>query len=191
MSLALENVTKRVGGEIHVRPTDLTLERGTMNVLLGPTLAGKTTLMRLMAGLEQPTGGRVLWQGEDVTGVRVRNRDVAMVYQQFINYPAMSVYDNIASPLRLRGVDRSEVDRRVRAAAEFMRLDERQLGRRPPGGRRTGQRLRRLRRSAERAEGSLGMAGASGRAEGQAGEREADRRDHRLRRDRQALAVGA
>lgn len=131
MTLALEGISKSVGVETHVHPTTMTLEKGTMNVLLGPTLAGKTTLMRLMAGLDKPTEGRVLWNGADVTGLKVQKRDVAMVYQQFINYPSMTVYDNIASPLRLRGVSKAEIDTRVRAAAALMKLNERQLGRKP------------------------------------------------------------
>ena len=122
MTLELAGIGKEVGGQVWIHPTDLTLAPGTMNVLLGPTLSGKTTLMRLMAGLDQPTHGRVLWQGRDVTGERVQDRGVAMVYQQFINYPAMSVYDNVASPLRLKGVPRAEIDRRVRETAELMRL---------------------------------------------------------------------
>ena len=122
MSLVLDGVSKTVDGKTHVHPTDLTLERGTMNVLLGPTLAGKTTLMRIMAGLDVPASGRILWEGRDVTGQRVQDRKVAMVYQQFINYPSMSVFDNIASPLRLMGVSRSEIEARVRATADLMQL---------------------------------------------------------------------
>ena len=131
MSLVLEGVAKRVGVADHIHPTDLRLEAGTMNVLLGPTLSGKTSLMRLMAGLDRPTSGRVLWQGEDVTGNRVQDRDIAMVYQQFINYPAMTVFENIASPLRLKRVPKAEIDRRVREVADMMKLDKRQLARRP------------------------------------------------------------
>jgi len=131
MTLVLDGVSKAVGSEIHIHPTSLTLEKGTMNVLLGPTLSGKTSLMRLMAGLDKPASGRILWNGSDVAGVAVRNRDVAMVYQQFINYPGMTVYENIASPLRLKRVPRDELDRRVRATAELMKLDERQLRRKP------------------------------------------------------------
>ena len=86
-------------------------------VLLGPTLAGKTSLMRLMAGLDRPTSGRVLVDGVDVTGVSVRQRSVAMVYQQFINYPSLTAYDNIASPLRLQGARKAEIDRKVRETA--------------------------------------------------------------------------
>ncbi|MBV7378955.1 ABC transporter ATP-binding protein [Maritimibacter dapengensis] len=122
MTLELKGVSKIVEGQVHIHPTDLTLENGTMNVLLGPTSSGKTSIMRLMAGLDVPTAGQVIWHGEDVTGMRVQDRKVAMVYQQFINYPSMSVYDNIASPMRLLGVDKAEIDRRVREAAELMQL---------------------------------------------------------------------
>lgn len=131
MSLVLDGISKRIGSEWHIHPTTLTLQNGTMNVLLGPTQSGKTTLMRLMAGLDLPTTGRVLWQGQDVTAARVQSRDVAMVYQQFINYPGMTVYDNIASPLRLKRVAAGEIDRRVRKAAGLMKLSEAQLGRKP------------------------------------------------------------
>ncbi len=122
MTLVLDGVSKVVNAQTHIHPTDLTLERGTMNVLLGPTLSGKTTLMRLMAGLDIPATGRIFWEGQEVTGQRVQDRKVAMVYQQFINYPSMTVYDNIASPLRLMGKSRAEIDRAVRATAEMLRL---------------------------------------------------------------------
>lgn len=122
MSLVLEGASKIVEGQTHIYPTDLTLERGTMNVLLGPTLSGKTSLMRIMAGLDVPTSGRIHWEGRDVTGMRVQDRKVAMVYQQFINYPSMTVYDNIASPMRLMGMPRAEIDRRVRETADLMQL---------------------------------------------------------------------
>ena len=131
MALILENVAKTVDGIVHIQPTSLHLERGTMNVLLGRTLAGKTTLMRIMAGLDVPTGGRVHWNGADVTGHKVQDRDVAMVYQQFINYPSMTVYDNIASPLRLSKAPKAEIDRKVRESAGLMKLDESQLFRKP------------------------------------------------------------
>ncbi len=122
MALELKGVSKVVDGVTHVHPTDLRLEKGTMNVLLGPTLSGKTTLMRLMAGLDVPATGRILWNGDDVTGMRVQDRRVAMVYQQFINYPSMTVYENIASPMRLLGLAAKEIDRRVRETAELMKL---------------------------------------------------------------------
>ena len=130
MTLELRKVGKAVDGMVHIHPTDLVLQPGSMNVLLGPTSAGKTTLMRLMAGLDRPSSGSILWNGQDVTGQRVQDRKVAMVYQQFINYPTMNVYDNIASPLRLMKVSRNEIDRRVRETAGMMRLTS-MLDRRP------------------------------------------------------------
>jgi glycerol transport system ATP-binding protein len=123
MSLVLDQVTKTVAGDTHIGGVSLTLARGTLNVLLGPTLAGKTSLMRLMAGLDAPTSGRVLVDGKDVTGVPVRRRSVAMVYQQFINYPSLSVFENIASPLRVAGVARQEIARRVDEVAKLLKLE--------------------------------------------------------------------
>lgn len=128
--LELKNITKRVGAETHIHPTSLEFKPGSFNILLGTTLAGKTTLMQLMAGLEKPTAGQVWFGGADVTGVAVQKRNVSMVYQQFINYPNMSVYDNIASPLRVGGVDSAEIKRRVGAMAELMRISA-MLDRRP------------------------------------------------------------
>ena len=120
--LELKNITKVVGADTHIHPTNLVLERGSLNVLLGPTLSGKTSLMRLMAGLDKPTTGTIMFDGKDVTGVRVQDRSIAMVYQQFINYPAMTVYENIASPMRISGKDAATIDREVRKAAELMKL---------------------------------------------------------------------
>jgi glycerol transport system ATP-binding protein len=120
--LELRNVSKKVGNSLHIRDVTMNLEKGSVNVLLGPTLAGKTSLMRLMAGLDRPTSGNILMNGSDVVGMPVQKRNVAMVYQQFINYPAMTVYENIASPMRVAGVDEATLDKRVRDAAELMKL---------------------------------------------------------------------
>ncbi|MFN7224683.1 MAG: ABC transporter ATP-binding protein [Paracoccaceae bacterium] len=122
MALDLQGVSRLVEGRVHIHPTTLTLQKGTMNVLLGPTLSGKTSLMRLMAGLDVPSSGRILWDGKDVTGMRVQDRKVAMVYQQFINYPGLTVYENIASPLRILGQDAKAIDKAVRDTADMMRL---------------------------------------------------------------------
>ena len=103
MELMLERIEKQVGAQTHLYPLDLTLVPRAVTVLLGATQAGKTSLMRVMAGLDAPSKGRVVADGTDVTGKPVRERNVAMVYQQFINYPSMTVADNIASPLKLRG----------------------------------------------------------------------------------------
>ena len=123
MTVTLDRVTRSIDGLPAIRNVSLTLERGTLSVLLGPTLSGKTSIMRLLAGLDKPTTGRVLVDGKDVTGVDVRQRSVAMVYQQFINYPSFSVYENIASPLRVQHKPRAEIDRRVQEAAKLLKLE--------------------------------------------------------------------
>jgi glycerol transport system ATP-binding protein len=123
MSVALDHVARVVDGVPTIRDVSLKLERGTLNVLLGPTLSGKTSIMRLFAGLDKPTTGKVLVDGKDVTGIDVRQRSVAMVYQQFINYPSLTVYENIASPLRVQGKPKAEIDRRVAEAAKLLRLE--------------------------------------------------------------------
>jgi ABC-type lipoprotein export system ATPase subunit len=123
MTVTLERVTRAVDGIPTIRDVSLTLERGTLSVLLGPTLSGKTSIMRLLAGLDKPTTGRVLVDGKDVTGFDVRKRSVAMVYQQFINYPSLTVYENIASPLRVQGKPRAEIESRVQEAAKLLKLE--------------------------------------------------------------------
>ena len=115
-------MTKSVDGAVHIHDTSLKLEEGTFNVLLGTTLAGKTTLMQLMAGLDKPSSGEIWFRGKNVTGVAVQQRNVSMVYQQFINYPHLSVYENIASPLRVAGVGDGEISARVGKVAELLRL---------------------------------------------------------------------
>jgi glycerol transport system ATP-binding protein len=122
MSLELKNIVKRVGADTLIYDTSLVLEPRSFNVLLGTTLAGKTTLMQLMAGIQKPTSGKIFFRGEDVTGHSVQKRNVSMVYQQFINYPNFTVYNNIASPLRVAGMTNAEIDRRVGKAADLLRL---------------------------------------------------------------------
>ncbi len=130
MTLELRRVTKSVDGIVHIHETDLLLEEGTFNILLGTTLSGKTTLMQLMAGLDRPSGGDVWFGGKKVTGVAVQKRNVSMVYQQFINYPHLTVYDNIASPLRVAGFEAGKIKQRVHSVAELLRLTP-MLERRP------------------------------------------------------------
>src|SRR5258708_8152442 len=109
MTVTLEKVIRAVDGIPTIRDVSLTLERGTLNVLLGPTLSGKTSIMRLLAGLDRPTSGRVLVDGKDVTGIDVRRRSVAMVYQPFITYPSLSVYQNIPPPLPVQASPPPEI----------------------------------------------------------------------------------
>ena len=121
MKLRLDNISLRIGAREHLYPMSLDIVPAGITVLLGPTLAGKTTLMRLMAGLDAPTQGRVQVDDQDVTGVPVRKRKVAMVYQQFINYPSMTVFDNIASPLRL--IQASGIEQTVTSLARRLHID--------------------------------------------------------------------
>lgn len=122
MTLALKDVVHRVAGRTYIHETSLELQTAGFNILLGTTLAGKTTLMQLMAGLVTPSGGQVWFNGRDVTGVPVQKRRVSMVFQQFINYPNFSVYDNIASPLRVAGLSETRVRERVGRIAELLQL---------------------------------------------------------------------
>ena len=122
MSIEFRNVSKKVLEEIHIYPTTLCLEAGVFNILLGPTLSGKTSIMRLMAGLDKPGAGRVYFNDQDVTGIQVQKRNVAMVYQQFINFPNFSVFDNIASPLRVKNLSHHEIKQKVAKVAELLKL---------------------------------------------------------------------
>ena len=122
MSLELKNVEKKVGTETHIYSTNLKLEKNTINVLLGSTLAGKTTLMQIMAGLDKPTSGEIWFNDENVTGKAVQKRNCSMVYQQFINYPNFTVFENIASPLKITGVKSDEIKERVGKVAELLKL---------------------------------------------------------------------
>ncbi len=122
--LELKSITKLVRGQAHVEGVSLSLEPGKLHILLGPTLSGKTTLMRLMAGLDKSTSGEIIMDGQTITGVPVGKRNVAMVYQQFVNYPSLSVYENIASPLRIRGAARRDIRKKVEGAADVLGLKE-------------------------------------------------------------------
>ncbi|MFC6686653.1 ABC transporter ATP-binding protein [Jhaorihella thermophila] len=122
MTLELRNVTKRVGADTHIHETSLRLEPGEFNILLGATNAGKSTLIKLMAGLEKPTSGEIRVDGENVTGLSPQKRNISLVHQFFINYPHMTVFDNIASPLRVAGIPKSEIAGRVEQAADILQL---------------------------------------------------------------------
>ena len=120
--IELKNVSKKVKGNIHIKETSLSLEAGYFNVLLGKTGAGKTSLIKLMAGLDSCATGQILMDGEDVTPLSPQKRNISLVHQFFVNYPHMKVFDNIASPLRVAGMARSELEGRVEAAADLLQL---------------------------------------------------------------------
>jgi glycerol transport system ATP-binding protein len=122
MTLELQHITLRRDDVDYLDNVSLEVKPGGFNILLGPTLSGKTTLLRMMAGLETPDDGRILADGVDVTSMAVQKRKVAMVYQQFINYPSMTVYENIASPLRVSGVARGDIERRVSEVSDLLKL---------------------------------------------------------------------
>ena len=123
MTLELRAITRREGPLTHIYETSIRFEPGSFNILLGATRAGKTTLLQLMAGTLKPSSGQILHNGKDVTRVSVQNRNVSMVYQQFINYPMMNVFENIASPLRVARMSEKEIKSRVGKVAELLRLN--------------------------------------------------------------------
>jgi multiple sugar transport system ATP-binding protein len=126
----LVDIEKRYGSFLAVPKQSLTIEHGEFLVLLGPSGCGKTTTMRMIAGLEDITAGDILIDGARVNDKPPKDRDIAMVFQNYGLYPHMTVAQNIAYPLKLRGVERAERDRRVRETAEKVELDK-LLGRRP------------------------------------------------------------
>jgi multiple sugar transport system ATP-binding protein len=124
--VALKGVSKRFGRNLAVDEIDLAIADGEFVVLLGPTGAGKTTTLRLVAGLERPDAGSVFISGRDVTGTEPAARDVTFVFQQYSLYPHLSVFDNLAFPLRspVRRVPEAEIGRRVREVAELLRIPQ-------------------------------------------------------------------
>ncbi len=122
--LELQNISRRQGNDTCLGDITLSLHCGELNILLGPTLSGKTSLMRIMAGLDKPDSGELFFRGVSVLGKPVQKRNVAMVYQQFINYPSLSVFENIASPLRVAGVDSKQIQKQVQEVADLLRLKD-------------------------------------------------------------------
>lgn len=124
--LRLANIGKRFGAVQAVDGLSLDMPSGEFFVLLGPSGAGKTTTLRLVAGLERPDAGRVSIGGRDVTSLAPALRDVAFVFQQYSLYPHLSVYDNLAFPLRspLRPVPETEVRRKVEEVARMLRIHD-------------------------------------------------------------------
>ena len=140
-SITLENVTKTFDRRT-TAVSHLTLEvrAGEFMVLVGPSGCGKTTILRLIAGLETPTSGTIRIGDRTINGVPPRDRDVAMVFQDGILYPHLSVYDNLAFPLRMRGQSRDQVQRCVGEVIEMLGLGD--LLHRKPAALSGGQRQR-------------------------------------------------
>ncbi len=119
----LEGVEAGYGSRLVLRGVTLAFPRGRVTAVLGPSGCGKTTLLRVVAGLVEPVRGRVLFDGEDYTRVPPERRNVGVVFQDLALFPHMTVYENIAFPLRVRGYPEAEVRRRVRWALELVGLD--------------------------------------------------------------------
>ena len=123
MTISARGLGKTVAGEVHLADIDLELAPGQPHVVIGHTGAGKTTLLRTLAGLDRPTTGSVMIDGVDARQVPVNQRNVGFVYELFVNYPAMTVFENIAAPLRRAGLGRSEIGERVTRTAKLLRID--------------------------------------------------------------------
>jgi multiple sugar transport system ATP-binding protein len=121
--IRVEALHKAFHDFIAVRDSSFTVEDGIFFVMLGPSGCGKTTTLRMIAGLELPTGGKILLDGEDVTFRRAAERDIAFVFQLFALYPHMNVAANIGFPLKCQGVTRAEIKKQVRETARLLRIE--------------------------------------------------------------------
>ncbi|MCF3945869.1 sn-glycerol-3-phosphate ABC transporter ATP-binding protein UgpC [Acidiphilium sp. AL] len=129
-TLELQGLAKRFGKTTVLHGVDLALTDGEMLVIVGASGCGKSTLLRLVAGLEEPSAGRILLDGVDITGRDPARRDIAMVFQNYALYPHMSVFDNMAYGLKLKGMKRPEIARKIEEAADTLGLSA-LLGRKP------------------------------------------------------------
>lgn len=127
--LEIEGLVKRLGTNLVVDDVSFVVPDGKFFVLLGPSGGGKTTILRLICGLEKPDAGHIVIDGRDLTEVPIRDRNLAMVFQEYGLYPNMDVYQNIAYGLETRGVAKAEIRQRVQDAAQTLGLGE--LIRRP------------------------------------------------------------
>ncbi len=124
VKVILDNVSKFFGKVKAVIDLNLRIGDGEFVALLGPSGCGKTTTLLMVAGIYKPTKGKILFDDKDVTKLPPRDRNVGMVFQSYALYPHMSVYDNIAFPLRLKKVPRNEIDRKVKQVAKLLRIEE-------------------------------------------------------------------
>ena len=123
-TLELIGLRKNFGATEVLRQIDLSLTSGEMLVIVGASGCGKSTLLRMVAGLEAPSAGQVLLDGKDITSDDPASRDIAMVFQNYALYPHMTVFDNMAYGLRIRGLSREDIARRVNESAALLGLSE-------------------------------------------------------------------
>jgi len=140
VEVRLENVTKRFGNFEAVKNLSLSVRNGEFLVLLGPSGCGKTTTLRMISGLETPSEGKIYFGDRDVTYLPPKDRNISMVFQSYAVWPHMTVYENIAFPLRVKKYPKGEIDKRVKWAAELLQIES--LLDRYPGQLSGGQRQR-------------------------------------------------
>ena len=140
--IEFKNITKAYAknGPLAVKGINFTVPKGTLTTLLGPSGCGKTTTLRMIAGLESPTGGQILIDGVDVTTLSAAERNVSLVFQSYALFPHMSIFNNVAYGLTVAGVDRERTKERVDAALETVGLGG--FGARWPGELSGGQQQR-------------------------------------------------
>ncbi|KSW10699.1 sugar ABC transporter ATP-binding protein [Pyrodictium occultum] len=124
VEVRLENVTKKFGRVVAVDNVSLIFPDGRFSALLAPSGAGKSTLLYLIAGIYKPTSGRIFFGDRDVTDLPPKERNVGLVFQNYALYPHMTVYDNIAFPLRLRKLPREKIDAKVHEVAKLLHIEE-------------------------------------------------------------------
>ena len=124
-TLNLQHIDKIYDNNVQaVFDFNLDVKDGELIVLVGPSGCGKSTTLRMVAGLEEISGGELYIDGKLMNDVEPKNRDIAMVFQSYALYPHMTVYENMAFPLKLRKMDKDEIDRRVKEAAEILDITQ-------------------------------------------------------------------
>lgn len=120
----IKNVTKFFDGAIAVNNVTLTVQNGQFLAIVGPSGCGKSTLLRMISGLETIDEGEILIDGEKINGKSPKDRDIAMVFQNYALYPHMSVYDNLAFALKMRGISKNEIDQQVKKVSHLLSIEE-------------------------------------------------------------------
>ena len=120
--LSTKGLTKKYGAVVALEPTDIEVKKGELLTLLGPSGSGKTTLLQMVAGLVQPSGGKILYDGKDGTHLPPGKRGIGMVFQSYALFPHMSVKDNVAYPMRMRKTLAGEIDREVDRALAMVQM---------------------------------------------------------------------
>lgn len=122
--IELQDIHKKYGNKVVLDGITEKIETGEFFVILGPSGAGKSTLLKILAGIEKPDKGEIIVDGKDITNLPPEKRNVAMVFQNYALYPNMTVYDNIAFPLKMRHMKKEEIDKRVRRVAELLKISD-------------------------------------------------------------------